>query len=85
MGTLGSQPPRNNYRVGRDDLGAFLEDAQKLAKKYNISIELVIEAKRALEMERRNNIAIQSGDYADEQAGGFGDILSRIAAALEGK
>ena len=83
MGTLGSQSERNHHRVSNNELGAFLEDAENLAKKYSIPIETVIEAKRALEMERQNNIAIQSGDHFDEQAAGFGDIFSRIATALE--
>ncbi|WP_421705332.1 hypothetical protein [Alloalcanivorax xenomutans] len=83
MGTLGSQPERNKYRAGSESLGYFLEDAAELAKKHKISIEAVISAKHALELERQNNIAVQNGDYTDEQAGGIGEILSRIAAALE--
>ncbi len=85
MGTLGSQPERNHYRVSHDELDAFLEDATKLAKKHDISLEAVIEAKGVLEMERQNNVAVQAGDYTDEQAGGFGDVLSRIATALKEK
>jgi len=83
MGTLGNQPERNHYSVSSKDLGYFLEDAADLAKKHKISIEAVISAKHSLELERQNNIAIQTGDYTDEQAGGIGEILSRIATALE--
>ena len=42
-------------------------------------------AKHTLELERQNNISVQAGDYSDEQAGGLGEILSRIADALENK
>lgn len=83
MGTLGNQTERNQYRTNSETLSYFLEDAADLAKKHKISIEAVISAKHALELERQNNIAVQNGDYTDEQAGGIGDILSRIASALE--
>ena len=85
MGILGSQPERNYYRVSHNELDGFLEDAAKLAKKYSISLEAVIEAKRVLEMARQNDISVQAGDYTDEQASGFGAILSRIAEVLENK
>lgn len=85
MGTLGNQPERKSYSVQHDYLDAFLADAAKLAKKHSIPIESVIEAKRVLEMERRNSILSLAGDYHDEHMGGFGDILSRIADALESK
>ncbi|MGI2129225.1 hypothetical protein [Shewanella oncorhynchi] len=83
MGTLGNQPARNQHNINSESLGYFLEDAAELAKKHKISIETVIQAKHALELERQNNIAVQHGDFTDEQAGGIGEILSRIAAALE--
>lgn len=83
MGTLGNQPERNQYRISTEELGCFLENAASLAKKHKITIEAVISAKHALELERQNNIAVQSGDYTDEQAGGIGEILSRIATALK--
>ncbi|MDP1539505.1 MAG: hypothetical protein Q8L72_02495 [Moraxellaceae bacterium] len=83
MGTLGNQPVRNQYSINLESLGYFLEDAAELAKKHKISIEAVISAKHVLELARQNNIAVQGGDYTDEQAGGIGEILSRIATALE--
>ncbi|WP_155985244.1 MULTISPECIES: hypothetical protein [unclassified Thioalkalivibrio] len=83
MGVLGNQPERSNYRITSEELGHFLEDAAALAKKHKVTVEAVISAKHALELERQNNIAVQGGDYTDEQAGGIGDILSRIASALE--
>lgn len=83
MAVLGGQPPRNEYRVSHQLLDAHLSDFGDLAKKHGISIETVIEAKRVLELERRNAIESLAGDYHDEHMGGFGEILSRIAEALE--
>ena len=83
MGVLGSQSERDSYRLPVGYLDAFLADAAKLAKKHSTTIEAVIEGKRVLEMERRNSILSLSGDYHDEHMGGFGEILSRIADALE--
>lgn len=83
MGVLGSQPPRDSYRVQHDDLDAWLEGATALAKKHSISVDAVIAAKRVLELERQNSIKSLAGDYHDEQMGGFGQVLERIASALE--
>ena len=83
MGTLGNQPERNSYLVSNQDIDYFLEEAAKLAKKHSTTIEAVIEAKRVLEMERKNSILSLDGDYRDEQMGGFGEVFSRIANALE--
>jgi hypothetical protein len=83
MGTLGDQPHRDQKLINSKSLDYFLEGAAELAKKHKVSIETVVAAKQALELERQNNIAVQNGDYTDEQAGGIGEILSRIASALE--
>lgn len=85
MGTLGNQSPRDQFTNSLKSLDYFLKDATDLAKKHKTTIEVVVQAKHALEIERKNNIAIQHGDYVDEQAGGFGEILARIADALESK
>lgn len=83
MGVLGNQPPRNEYRVGVGYLDAWLANASELAKKYSVGIDTIIAAKRALELERQNSIRSLAGDYHDEHLGGFGQILERIADALE--
>ena len=82
MGRLGDQPERSAYRVTSVDLSGFISDAANIAREYDTTLETVISAKHALEIERQNDIAIQSGNFLDEQAGGFGEILSRIADAL---
>jgi hypothetical protein len=80
MGTLGKQPARD---YAHKDLGAFIKEIVKLSKKHNVPIESIIEAKKAIELERQNCLFVQNGDYQDEQMGGFGDILNRIAEAIE--
>jgi len=85
MGTLGNQDPRDSFYVRNDQLDSFLTEAVKLAKKHSTTIESVIEAKHVLEIERKNTILSLAGDYHDEQMGGFGEIMSRIADALENK
>lgn len=82
MGILGSQDNRNTYDKF-SNLSDFLEDARDLADKHNTTIEVVVNAKIAIEMERKNYIAVQAGDYTDEQAAGLGEILSKIGFALE--
>lgn len=83
MGTLGNQLPRKTFRVTLADTEGFIERAIELSKKHGIDVDTVVRAKHALELERQNDIAVESGDYKDEQAGGIGEILSRIADALE--
>jgi len=83
MGILGNQSIRDQYRTNSESLGYFLKNAAELAKDHKVSIEVVINAKHALELERQNNIAVQNGEHTDEQAGGIGEILSRIVTVLE--
>ncbi|WP_428000000.1 hypothetical protein [Acidovorax sp.] len=85
MGTLGTQPPRPSHRIEEGQLDYFLADAVKLANKHKISVDSVIEAQRVLELGRANDLRIAAGDYHDEHMGGFGDILSRIADALDSR
>lgn len=83
MGTPGAQPRRPACRINEGDLDNFLADAVKLATKHKISVDSVIEARRVLEISRANELQTVSGEYHDEHMGGFGDLLSRIADALE--
>jgi len=85
MATTAHQPERNYYFVGLDDLDVFLEDAGELARKHSITVDAVIAAKQALELERRNNIAVQGGNHTDEHNLGLNEVLVRIAAALEAR
>lgn len=83
MGVLGHQQTRSSFGVSYSELDSFLEDASTLAQKHKVDVETVIEARRVLETARANRIKVEAGDYWDEQAGGFGSILTRVADALE--
>jgi hypothetical protein len=83
MGVLGNQEPRDYFQS--NDLPVFLEDAQALAQEYQVSIETVIEAKKVLELERKNSIQVQNGDYWDEQIAGLGNLLSQLISTMESK
>jgi len=80
MGTLRNQPPRDHFH---QDLDSLLTELGAIGNKHNINIATAIEAKKALEFERQNNITVQNGDYHDEQMAGLGDILERISGAIE--
>ena len=83
MGTLGNQPARGGHLVDDSYLDDFLQKATMLAKKHKILVDTVIEARHVLEIERANNLRVSAGDYHDEHMGGLGEILNRIASALE--
>lgn len=83
MGTLGSQDRRDSWNVSSRELDEFLAHANQLATKHGVPVEAVIEAKRVLELDRQNSIAVQAGDNLDENLGGFGNLISRLIDALE--
>lgn len=81
MGTLFNQPVRsreNSY--GLEDEITYI---QTLAKDYKISFSEVVALMDVLERKRSNNLAVNDGDVHDEQIAGLGEILDRIATALE--
>lgn len=83
MGTLGNQPPRKYFDLQPKDLEAAIVEFKEIGKKHGLNFDQVIAVKTVLELERRNDIAVQDGDYRDEQAGGIGDRLTAIAEAIE--
>jgi hypothetical protein len=83
VGTLFNQEPRNYRLISPDDLRSFLESATHLAKEFNISVSDVIQAKKALEMERQNSLYVANGDAFDEQLAGLGEILQDLVSAIE--
>lgn len=78
MGTLFDQPPRQE---SLDRLFSYVErKAREIAVKadfptnaeYHVACDMI-----------RTALAVQSADVLDEQLGGFGHILERIADSLE--
>lgn len=43
----------------KSDLDLFLDHLQAIATRRNLPLELVVEAKKAMELERQNDIAIE--------------------------
>jgi hypothetical protein len=84
LSTLYTQPPRDHFRVGIEDLSAFVQDAAAVATKQKISLADVIAAAHVLQMARANDLYRANGDAFDEQLGGLGEELQRIASAIEG-
>jgi hypothetical protein len=83
MGTLFSQQERNYRSVSNESVDGFLKDAAKLAKKHNVTVADVIATATLLQLERKNDLYVANGDIHDEQMAGVGEILQRIATALE--
>ena len=78
MGTLFHQPERPYFDVRSEKLDDFLAEAKILARKHGITVGDVIEAKKALEMERRNDLYVKNGDAFDEQIAGIGELLGEF-------
>ncbi|HIF9329265.1 TPA: hypothetical protein ACX6RL_001522 [Photobacterium damselae] len=83
MGKLGEQSPRKPYRVSDQHLDMYLTELKELAKKHNMNVRDVIQAKLVLEFERQNNITVDDGDYRDEHMDGIGNCLKEIAYAIQ--
>jgi len=83
MGTIHDQPERNNFDAAKpiDLIDESLFDAKNYKCKFSVSD--LIEAKKALEMERANDISVEDGNYRDEHMAGIAEYLDRIATALE--
>ena len=81
MDILGNQPPHNIQRVDDRYLDEFLAQAFELARKYNISINSVIEARRVLEIERANNLRYLPSDH-DERISSS-EYLARMTDYLK--
>ena len=83
MGTLHDQPIRNSHRYTDEQISSFIEDVQNFSNGSDLSISEVLKVFEIKEMERRNNLLQSEGDIWDEQISGIGEILQRIASALE--
>ena len=83
MGTLYDQQPRDYRYVSIKDVGGFLEEASELVKKHKVSVSDVIEAHKVLELKRRNDLYVANGDIYDEQMGGIGKEIQKVADSIE--
>jgi hypothetical protein len=80
MGTLENQPERSYFEAANE--GDYLKSTLTPYAYERITVRDLIEAKKALEMHRANDIAVQDGDYRDEHAAGYAEKLDQIASGL---
>lgn len=80
MGILGDQSPRNSFS---QDLTEYVQYLKEVGKKTGLTIDQVMRAAEIMELRRRNDLYREDGDYFDEQIGGLGNILDRIASSFE--
>jgi len=83
MGTLFNQPERNRFTIRNKDLLDSIETLKELAEKSGISLDQAIKIAEIKQLERGNDLFASNGDIHDEQLAGFGEILEKIATALE--
>lgn len=80
MGTLGNQPPRNGFHYS---LTNFIQDVQRASEETGVSFKEALKAAEIIEMQRRNEIYRQNGDYLDGQLAGFADLIDRWLSPLD--
>lgn len=83
MGTLLNQPPRKSFKFDDITMDDLIVDIRKIEKEMNISTESAIKLMEVFELRRQNNLQFVDNDIKDEQLSGFGEVLLRIASALE--
>jgi hypothetical protein len=83
MGTLYDQRPRDDRQIDFDVIESVIDDLQKIAKAKSVDIATVIAIWQLLEASRRNDLYVANGDIWDEQIGGIGEELRRIAEVIE--
>ena len=83
MGTIYDQQPREDKSVSIEYVSGFLNEVSELAKKHKVSMADVIEARKVLELERRNDLYLSNGDIHDEQMAGIGKEIQEVANSIE--
>ncbi len=78
MGTLFEQSPRGRYLITERHLLLAAEEIQNVSDKTGLTINQVIEIRKILEEERKNNISVSNGDVFDEQMAGFGELIQKF-------
>ncbi len=83
MGTLTDQPPRKYRFPESEEVGIMVRQVKELSKKENISFDQALRIFELLEQERSNTLSVDNGDIWDEQIGGIGKILEKIAESCK--
>ncbi|WP_324172285.1 hypothetical protein [Sulfurimonas sp.] len=82
MGTLYDQEPRDYKRVEISRVNYFLDEVSELATKYKMERKDIIEAFKAVELARQNDLYVANGDIHDEQMAGIGQAVQEIGERL---
>jgi len=61
------------------DLENCAFEIMRISKETPLTIDQLIEVKKAYEMQRRNDLYVYNGETFDEQVAGFGEILKQFA------
>ena len=82
MGTLTEQPPRKYRFPEPEEVEIMVNQVKSLAEKHEISFDQSLRIFELLEKERSNSLAVDNGNIWDEQIGGIGKILEKMADSL---
>lgn len=80
MGSFGNQGIRN---LQIQDYDVWIQDLKRTATRNNISLDQAIRVAELAERHRATSAAVLDGDYRDEQAAGFGEMLNHLNDLLE--
>ena len=83
MGTLHDQKPRNYKTVISQDAKDLIDEILDVAEATNVSFDEALRVYELLEQKRKTDCFVDNGDIWDEQISGIGQILERIATALD--
>lgn len=83
MGTLHDQKPRNYKTVISQDAKDLIDEILDVAEATNVSFNEALRVYELLEQKRKTDCFVDNGDIWDEQISGIGQILERIATALD--
>jgi len=82
MATLFSQPVRDSFH--EYDTENELEDSIKLSQKFDVPLEVVLEAAYVAQLRRANAMRVCDGDAKDEQLQGFGELAQELIGSIGG-
>jgi hypothetical protein len=83
MGTLFNQPERNRHNVSYWDIKSRAEQIRDIAKELNMPDNAVTTVYLATVLNRFTSAYIDNGDIHDEQMHGIGELIQRLASAIE--
>lgn len=83
MGTLFDQKERESLSVSQKAICEYAKEVDDISQETSCSISEIIKIYEVTEIKRANDLSVRNGDAFDEQIGGIGILLERIATSLE--